>query len=87
MGLILGMSAGPPPPPPPYHTLHTHRRTHTRPWAQVASVLCVGRRPCGEPSNPKLRELVHGDFSDFSLAAEELKVLNCPIQVLETLMK
>jgi len=37
----------------------------------VASVLSVGRGPTGQ-SHPKLREIVHGDFTDFSAIESEL---------------
>jgi uncharacterized protein YbjT (DUF2867 family) len=37
----------------------------------VASVLVVGRRPVGL-EHPKLREILHDDFTDFSALAEEL---------------
>ena len=37
----------------------------------VESVLSVGRGPTGQ-SHPKLREIVHGDFTDFSAIESEL---------------
>ncbi len=39
---------------------------------EFAEVVCVLRRPTGR-SHPKLRELVHEDFSDFSSLASELR--------------
>jgi len=39
--------------------------------AGVESVLAVGRRPTGRP-HPKLREIVHDDFLDFSAIEPEL---------------
>ncbi len=40
--------------------------------AQVEQVLVVGRRSCGV-QHPKLTEIVHGDFFDFSPVAHQLK--------------
>ncbi len=40
--------------------------------AQVEQVLVVGRRSCGV-QHPKLTEIVHGDFFDFSPVAQQLK--------------
>lgn len=41
----------------------------------VASVLVVGRRPCGV-THPKLSELLHADFFDFSSVENRLKGYN-----------
>lgn len=38
---------------------------------EVEKVLVIGRRP-SEPGNPKVRDLVHTDFTDFSAIAVEL---------------
>ena len=38
----------------------------------VESVLVIGRRPCGI-EHPRLKEILHQDFSDFSAIREELK--------------
>ena len=35
----------------------------------VDGVLAVGRGPTGQ-SNPKLREIVHGDFADFGMTTD-----------------
>ena len=37
----------------------------------VESVLVVGRRPCGV-THPKLRELIHADFFDYSKIESDL---------------
>ena len=37
----------------------------------VESVLVINRKPCGK-EHPKLKELLHGDFSDFSAIEQEL---------------
>ena len=42
---------------------------------EVESVLVVNRRPCGI-RHPKLREVLHQDFSDFSAIEKELSGLN-----------
>ena len=41
----------------------------------VESVLVIGRRPCGV-SHPKLKELVHRDFYDYSSIQEHLRGFN-----------
>jgi uncharacterized protein YbjT (DUF2867 family) len=41
----------------------------------VSTVLVVGRRSCGK-SDPKLREILHDDFLDFSAIEDELTDLN-----------
>ena len=38
----------------------------------VGNVLVVGRRPCGV-AHPRLREIIHPDFFDFSTIEEELR--------------
>ena len=40
--------------------------------SEVSEVLCIVRKPTGE-SHPKLKELVHPDFNDFSSVKEQLK--------------
>jgi uncharacterized protein YbjT (DUF2867 family) len=40
--------------------------------ASVSSVLAVGRRACGH-THPKLREIVHRDFLDYSTIADALR--------------
>lgn len=39
-------------------------------------MLSVTRRPTGTPPHPKLQELVHGDFKDFSPIADTLRSFN-----------
>jgi len=41
----------------------------------VASVLVVGRRPCGV-THPKLRELIHDDFFDYASVGDRLRGYN-----------
>ena len=43
--------------------------------ADVEKVLVVGRRPCGV-THPKLKELLHNDFFDYSAMEEQLKGYN-----------
>jgi len=38
----------------------------------VQSVLVINRRPC-EVEHPKLKEIIHKDFSDFSILEDQLK--------------
>lgn len=42
---------------------------------QVEAVLVVNRKPCGV-NHPKLKEIIHADFFDISLIAEQLKGYN-----------
>ena len=42
---------------------------------EVESVLVINRKPCGK-SHPKLKEIIHPDFSDFSSIENELKGYN-----------
>ena len=41
----------------------------------VESILVINRKPCGV-EHPKLREIIHSDFSDFSAIENELKGYN-----------
>ncbi|MEJ0029033.1 MAG: hypothetical protein WDO15_01085 [Bacteroidota bacterium] len=45
---------------------------HVPQSSDVEQVLVVGRRPCGH-KHPKLKEIIHKDFNDFSSIKDQLQ--------------